>query len=130
MVGPFTWKTYPAQIDQINIPQGYKVLNFTLFVGEGEQSIIEHISHFIVQYGHIGNNEDLRKRLFLNYLTGIAFIWYTNFSANSVQNWQEIEEIFHSQFYRIEPKVSMADLSSLHQLSGSLWKIILGASKN
>ena len=27
-----------------------------------------------------------------------------------------MEEAFHSQFYRTEPEVSMADLSQLHQL--------------
>ena len=70
-----------------------------------------------MQYGHIGNNKNLRLRLFPNSLTGIAFSWYSNLPANSVHNWQEIKEAFHSQFYRTEPEVSMADLSRLHQLS-------------
>ena len=55
--------------------------------------------------------------LFPNSFTGIAFTWYTNLLANSVHNWQEIEEAIHSQFYRTELEVYMADLSRLHQLS-------------
>ena len=114
---PVYRRPYPAYIDQVEIPQGYKVPNFTLFSGEGEQSTIEHIGRFVVQCGHIGNNENLRLKLFPNSLTGIAFSWYSNLPANSVHNWQEMEEAFHSQFYRTEPEVSMADLSRLHQLS-------------
>ena len=91
--------------------------NFTLFSGKGEQSTLEHVDRFIVQCGHIGNNENMRQRLFPNSLIGIAFTWYTNLPANSVYNWQEMEETFHSQFYRIEPEVSEADLSRLHQYS-------------
>ena len=111
---PFYRRHYPAYIDQVEILQGYKVPNFTLFSGEGEQLTLEHIGRFVVQCGHIGNNENLRLRLFPNSLTGIAFSWYTNLPANSVHNWQEMEEAFHSQFYRTEPEVSMADLSRLH----------------
>ena len=78
---------------------------------------IERIGCFIVQCGHIRNNEDLRISLFPNSLTGIAFTWYTNLPVNLVYTWQEIEEIFYSQFYRTEPEVSMVNLSWLHQLS-------------
>ena len=66
-------RSYPAYIDQVKIPQGYKVPNFTLFSGEGEQSTLEHISRFVVQCGHIRNNKNLRLKLFPNSLTGIAF---------------------------------------------------------
>ena len=57
-------------------------------------------------------------RLFPNSLIGISFTWYANFPANSVHNWQEMEEAFHSKLYQTEPEVSMTDLSRLHQLSG------------
>ena len=79
---------------------------------------VEHIDRFIAQCGHIGNNKDLRIRLLPNSLIEIAFAWYTNLLANSVHNWQEIEEAFHSQFYQIKLEVSMANLSRLHQISG------------
>ena len=88
--------------------------NFNLFFGEGEQFTLEYIGMFIVQCGHIGNNENLRLKLFPNSLTGIALTWYTNLPANSVHNWQEMEEAFHSQFYKTEPEVPMADSSQLH----------------
>ena len=56
-------------------------------------------------------------RLFPNSWTRVAFKWYTNLPANSIHNWQEIEETFHGQFYKTKPEVSIADLSRLHQLS-------------
>ncbi|GKV00673.1 hypothetical protein SLEP1_g13330 [Rubroshorea leprosula] len=37
---------------------------------------------------------------------------------NSVYTWRQMEDLFHIQFYRSEPKVSMADLSRLVQRPG------------
>ena len=82
----FYWRPYPARIDQIDIPQGHKVPNFTLFLGEREQLTIEHIGRLIVQCGHIENNEDMRMMLFPNSLTRVTFTKYTNLATNLVHN--------------------------------------------
>ncbi|KAF3431907.1 hypothetical protein FNV43_RR26643 [Rhamnella rubrinervis] len=58
---------------------------------------------------------NLELKLFANSLTGSAFTWFINLPANSIHTWQEMEKKFHEQFYRIEPEVSMADLSRLYQ---------------
>ncbi|OMP02677.1 Pectinesterase, catalytic [Corchorus capsularis] len=47
-----------------------------------------------------------------------AFTWYINLPPNSVRTWEEMERLFHTQFYRTEPEVSMDDLSRLYQRKG------------
>ncbi|KAF7150804.1 hypothetical protein RHSIM_Rhsim02G0050900 [Rhododendron simsii] len=63
-----------------------------------------------------GTNDKLKLRLFPNSLTATAFTWYINLPPNSIQTWAQIEEMFHQQFYRVEPKIMMADLSCYRQL--------------
>ncbi|CAL9005300.1 unnamed protein product, partial [Prunus brigantina] len=46
-----------------------------------------------------------------------AFSWYVKLPQNSVPNWQVMEQVFHEQFYRPEPKISMADLAKISQKS-------------
>ena len=86
----YNW-SYPPHIDKIESPMNYKIPNVFLFLGQGEQSTLEHIGRFIVQYGHVGSSKPLKLRLFPNSLTRITFTWYTNFSANSVFTWQQMD---------------------------------------
>ncbi|CAL9014464.1 unnamed protein product, partial [Prunus brigantina] len=54
-------KPYPAYIDQIPLPPGFKVPNFTLFNGEDPHaSSVEHIGRFSVQCIAIENNPLLK----------------------------------------------------------------------
>lgn len=55
-------------------------------------------------------------RLFGNSLTGVAFSWYT--SLPPVQNWQQLEQLFHTKFDKADPEVTMADLARLKQQPG------------
>ncbi|XP_034222874.1 uncharacterized protein LOC117633260 [Prunus dulcis] len=97
-------KPYPAYIDQIPLPPGFKVPNFTLFNGEDPHaSSVEHIGRFSVQCIAIENNPLLKLRLFGNSLSGQAFTWYTSLPANSVQTWEQMENVFHDYYYRIQP---------------------------
>ncbi|OMP06468.1 Retrotransposon gag protein [Corchorus capsularis] len=59
-----------------------------------------------------------KLRLFPNSLTGLAFTWYINLPPNSIRMWEDMEKAFHTQFYRIEPEVSLPDLSRLSQKKG------------
>ncbi|XP_058211705.1 uncharacterized protein LOC131323881 [Rhododendron vialii] len=79
------------------------------------QSTEEHITRFQVQCGEAGTIDALKLRLFPNSLTGIAFTWYINLPPNSVQTWAQLEEMFHQQFYRVEPEVTLVDLSCYRQ---------------
>ncbi|CAI9757395.1 unnamed protein product [Fraxinus pennsylvanica] len=55
-------------------------------------------------------------RLFTSSLTRVAFFWFINLPANSVQTWQQLEQLFHAQFYKTEPKGTLADLANLRQM--------------
>ncbi|KAJ4958259.1 hypothetical protein NE237_025370 [Protea cynaroides] len=112
-------RPYPDWIDTAYaLPRGYKVPDFAKFSGETNQSTVEHIGRFTVQCGEAGANDFLKMRLFANSLSDTAFEWYINLPANSIQTWQQMEEAFHSQFYRIAPEVSITDLSGMYQIAG------------
>lgn len=65
-----------------------------------------------MQYGEAVGNDMMKPKLFAYSLRGGTFTWYANLSENSVHTWREMDQKFHGQFYRIEPKVSMADQSN------------------
>lgn len=102
------------------MPRGYRVLEFTLFSRENDQSTVEQIDQFRMQCGETSSNDLLKLRLFGNSLTGTTFVWYKNLSVDSIHSWQDMEEKFQSQFFWTEPEVSMEDLSRLRQLAREL----------
>ena len=53
----------------------------------------------------------MKLRLFPNSLSRAAFAWYTNLPIGSILTWQQMEDVFHAQFFQTEPEVSMADLA-------------------
>ncbi|OMO91306.1 reverse transcriptase [Corchorus capsularis] len=116
---PSFQKPYSEEYDRLYpLPQGYKVPDFTCFSGtSSEQLTLEHIARFTVQCGE-ANSGYHKLRLFPNSVTEAAFTWYINLPPNSVRFWEEMERLFHTQFYRTEPEVSMADLSRLYQKKG------------
>ena len=113
---PVYRKLYPEWVDRVHeYPRGFRIPDFTLFYGTGNQSTIEHIARFAAQCGEFTNHDFMKLRLFPNSLTGGAFVWYINLTPGSIQNWQQMEEAFHAQFFQSEPEVSMADLARLSQ---------------
>lgn len=109
-------KPYPTYIDQMPLPPGFKVPNFTLFNGEDSYaSLVDHIGNFFVQCIAIENNPLLKLRLFGNSLSGQAFSWYTNFPANFVHTWEHMENAFYDYYYIIQPEITISDLTALKQ---------------
>lgn len=47
---------------QIELPRGWKVLKFSKFVGDTEESTVEHIARYQIEAGDIENNEDLKLK--------------------------------------------------------------------
>ena len=93
-------KSYPEWIEKIMpLPREFEVSNFTIFSGEDEKFAIEHISRFTTQCGKANQNEYHKLRLFPFSLTVIAFIWYSFLPPNSMQNWANMEWLFHDRFY-------------------------------
>ncbi|GKV10309.1 hypothetical protein SLEP1_g21695 [Rubroshorea leprosula] len=119
LVRPSYHKPYPNYIDRDNpFPRGFKVPEFTLFSGDASQSTIGHIGRFTIQCGEASGDDFLKLRLFPSSLTGTALTWYLSLPQNSVFAWRQMEDLFHIQFYRSEPEISMADLSRLTQRPG------------
>ncbi|GKV04390.1 hypothetical protein SLEP1_g16548 [Rubroshorea leprosula] len=126
LVRPAYRKPYPDIIDYENpFPRGFKVPEFTLFFGEVGQSTIEHIGRFTIQCGEASGDDNLKLRLFPSSLIATAFTWYLSLPQNSVYSWRQIEDLFHTQFYRCGPEVSMVDLSRLAQKPGELSEAFL-----
>lgn len=75
-------------IDHVKFPKGFKLPNFTLFSGEENQSVVEHIGRFTIQCREVSTNDFLKLGLFCNSLTGSAFNWYINLQSYSIHSWQ------------------------------------------
>ncbi|XP_070668828.1 uncharacterized protein [Malus domestica] len=107
---------YPAYVETFGYPKGFKIPDFSLFAGESSLSSLEHVARFTAQCGDV--NSDFHKlRLFNFSLTGSAFAWYINLPPNSVQNWEELVEKFHEQFYRPGMEMSVSSLARMAQAS-------------
>ncbi|KAM1395390.1 hypothetical protein FF2_030850 [Malus domestica] len=107
---------YPAYVETFGYPKGFKIPDFSLFAGESSLSSLEHVAHFTAQCEDV--NSDFHKlRLFNFSLTGSAFAWYINLPPNSVQNWEELVEKFHEQFYRPGMEMSVSSLARMAQAS-------------
>ncbi|CAL1389698.1 unnamed protein product [Linum trigynum] len=126
---PVYRKPYPDWVDRYYpFPRGFRVPDFITFSGTGDQSTVEHVGRFTVQCGDV--SDFLKLRLFGNSLTGPAFAWYVNLPSNSVQTWQQMEQMFHAQFYRPEQEVTMANLARMRQQLGETVEHFLTNFKN
>ncbi|XP_028207947.1 uncharacterized protein LOC114391142 [Glycine soja] len=90
---------------QTELPRGVKIPKFTKFAGETNESTVEHIARYLVEAGDLANNENLRMKYFPNSLTKNAFTWFTTLSPHSIHNWNQLERIFHEQFYMGQSKI-------------------------
>ena len=114
---PMYTKPHVDAVEQEHFPKGYRVPEFHTFSGEDpKESTIEHVARFQVQCGECGTKDEWKLRLFPNSLTGTAFTWYINLPPNSIYAWRQMEDLFHQQFHRMEPEVTMTDISGLRQL--------------
>ncbi|XP_058217449.1 uncharacterized protein LOC131328528 [Rhododendron vialii] len=113
---PMYRKPHTEEVDGEPFPMGHRVPEFQTFTGENMQSTVEHITQFQVQCGEAGTNDKLKLRLFPNPLIATAFPWYINLPPNSIHTWAQLEEMFHQQFYRVEPEITMVDLSRYRPL--------------
>ncbi|XP_050878179.1 uncharacterized protein LOC127081997 [Lathyrus oleraceus] len=63
----------PDFVLQIELPRGWKVPKFTKYVGDTEESTVEHIARYQMEADEIANNEDLKLKYFPSSLTKNAF---------------------------------------------------------
>ncbi|KAF3451348.1 hypothetical protein FNV43_RR07443 [Rhamnella rubrinervis] len=79
-------------------------------MGEKNQSPIEYIHYFTIQYGEAVGDDLPKLKLFSNFLTSLAFTWFINLPINSIHTWLEMERKFHEQFYKIKLQVYVKGL--------------------
>lgn len=63
---------------QTELPRGWKVPKFTKFVGDTNESTVEHIALYLTEEGDIENNENLRMRYFPNSLKKCLYMVYNS----------------------------------------------------
>ncbi|XP_059669198.1 uncharacterized protein LOC132314340 [Cornus florida] len=113
---PVYRKPYPDYVDAHELPRNYRYLDFSMYYSEENFFMVQHIARFTAQCLETGPNPWLRMRLFSSSLARAVFEWYSNLLANSIQTRDEMEEAFHTQFYRTEIEATLADISRLSQL--------------
>ncbi|RYQ90200.1 hypothetical protein Ahy_B09g096438 isoform B [Arachis hypogaea] len=88
---PHFVSTFPQVVQMAEVPRGVKNLKITTkFVGEVGESTTEHVARYL----------DLKIKFFHSSLTKNAFTWFSNLRPNSITTWNQLETIFHAQFYR------------------------------
>jgi len=102
---------------QTELLRGYKIPKLTTFAGDTSESTIEHITCYLTKAGDIANNENLRLKFFLNYLSKNAFRWFTTLARHSIQHWTQLERPFHEQFYIGQSRISLKELESARRQS-------------
>ncbi|KAK2422316.1 hypothetical protein QL285_032860 [Trifolium repens] len=100
---------------QTELPRGWKIPKFTKFIGDTSESTVEHIARYLTEAGDLANNENLRMKYFPNSLTKNAFTWFTTLPPHSIFNWNQLERVFHEQFYMGQSKISLKELASVRR---------------
>jgi len=94
-------KLYRDWIDQAYpFPHSFLYPKFVASPSDNGQSIIEHFCKFMVKYGNIDDHNKLY--LLGNSLTRMAHAWYMKLPSNSIQDWRQLEYLFHSYFFQIK----------------------------
>ena len=61
---PYFVSAFPYYILQLELPRGYEVPKFLKFVGELEESTVEHVAHFQIECGDLAIDEFLKMKSF------------------------------------------------------------------
>jgi hypothetical protein len=84
-------KPYPESYDYVQLPQGFKIPEFTKFTGSDNGTTLEHVGQFVVQYGEVSSSDIYKLGLFPLSLSGVAFTWFISLPPNSIYNWFDLE---------------------------------------
>jgi len=96
---------------ETDLPRNTKIPKFTKFVGETNESTVEHIARYLMEAGDMANNENLTMKYFPSSLTKNAFTWFTTLPPHSIFSWNQLEKAFHEQFYMGQSKISLKELA-------------------
>jgi hypothetical protein len=91
------------------------VPEFVKFTGEGNRTIWEHASQFLVQLGNASSAYYLKVRVFPLSLPGVAFSWVSSLPLGSILTWAHLEQRFHDHFYSGKNELKPSHLTSVKQ---------------
>ncbi|XP_050919016.1 uncharacterized protein LOC127136513 [Lathyrus oleraceus] len=94
-------------------PPRTKIPKFIKFSGDTTESTIEHVARYLIEVGDILNNESLRIKFFPSSLIKNSFAWFTILPQSSIHTWNQLERMFHEQFYMGQMKISLKELASI-----------------
>ncbi|XP_050916500.1 uncharacterized protein LOC127131631 [Lathyrus oleraceus] len=100
---------------QTDAPLRTKIPKFTKYAGDTTESTIEHVARYLIEAGDMSNNESLQMKFFPSSLTKNSFTWFTTLPQNSIHSWNQIERMFHEQFYMGQTKISLKELAYVRQ---------------
>ncbi|XP_050878785.1 uncharacterized protein LOC127082600 [Lathyrus oleraceus] len=100
---------------QTDAPLRTKIPKFTKFAGDITESTVEHVARYLIEAGDMSNKESLRMQFFPSSLTKNAFTWFTTLPQNSIHSWNQLERMFHEQFYMGKTKISLKELASVRR---------------
>ena len=85
-------KPYTKRIDNMKMPNGYKLPKFLQFDGKANPK--QHIAHFVETCENAGTQRDLLMKQFVRSLKGNAFDWYTDLETKSINTWEQLQREF------------------------------------
>ncbi|XP_050909590.1 uncharacterized protein LOC127123415 [Lathyrus oleraceus] len=100
---------------QTDAPLRTKIPKFTKFARDTTESTVEHMARYLIEARDMSNNERLQMKFFPSSLTKNSFTWFTTLPQNSIHSWNQLERMFHEQFYMGKTKISLKELASLRR---------------
>ncbi|XP_050908334.1 uncharacterized protein LOC127121956 [Lathyrus oleraceus] len=73
------------------------------------------MARYLIKAGDMSNNESLKIKFFPISLTKNAFTWFITLPQSSIHTWNQLERMFHEQFYMGQTKISLKELASIKQ---------------
>ncbi|XP_050919349.1 uncharacterized protein LOC127136881 [Lathyrus oleraceus] len=98
---------------QAEAPPRTKIPKFTKFSRDTTESTVKHMARYLIEAGDMSNNENLRIKFFPSSFTKNAFTWFTTLPQSSIHTWNQLERMFHEQFYMGQTKISLKELASI-----------------
>ncbi len=113
--GNLYWHSNPEWFERVQLPNRYKVPDFSNFSGQDNVSTYEHVRRFLAQCGAASAVDALRVRLFPLSLSGSIFTWFSSLPYNSINSWADLEKQFHNYFYSGVHEMKLSDLIAIRQ---------------
>jgi len=106
---------FSEHVLQTELPRGWKIPKFTKFASDTSESTVVYIARYLTEARDISNNENSRLKYFPNSLTKNVFTWFTTLPPHSIQHWNQLERVFHEQFYMGQYKTSLKELATVRR---------------